>query len=388
MTEFGIQNALASSRLEIPSIFWRTTMKQTLNNGSPFNTAPDRPRTAMAGLSRRNLLAGAAAVGVSLKYGVRPARAADKVTVRLEWTTSGLHAPFYLALQKGWFEAAGIDLALEDGNGSTTTVQLVGSQQYDVGFAALAPMAIAKAKGLEITSFAGFCRKGDTGIIFPADMKVTKPSDLACKKVGFTAGSLEGPFMTSFFEANGVPEGGVELINVDLTAKITTYVANRVDAMVSTVPGFLPSINDKRPSNSILFADFGFNLPSFGLIATTSAMDKKKETLRRFASVMCGSWTYIFNGHEEEAASAIKAQRPNAIYPNAVLINQIRAFHPFFTTEATKNLPIGIQSESDWAATISAMERAKAIKPGSKPKDYFTNDLIDLDTVKRISTSA
>lgn len=351
-----------------------------------------KPSTVTKSLSiratRRELLAGALAFGAAVKFGTRPAHAADKITIRLEWTTSGLHAPFYLALQKGWFDKAGLDLALEDGNGSTTTVQLVGSQKYDVGFAALAPMAIARAKGLEVTSFAGFCRKGDTGVIFPTSLNVTKPSDLKGKKIGFTAGSLEGPFMTSFFESNGVSDGGVELVNVDLTAKITTYVADRVDAMVSTVPGFMPGINDKRPSRSILFADFGFNLPSFGLIATLSAVEQKKDALRRFASVMAGAWTYIFNGHEEEAAAAIRAQRPNVIYPTQVLVNQIKAFQPFFTTEATKTLPIGIQADADWVATISAMEKAKVIKPGSKPKDYFTNDLIDIETIKRISTSA
>lgn len=345
-------------------------------------------RISSIATSRRQFLAGSMALGAAYQMGLRPARAADKLTIRLEWTTSGLHAPIYLGLQKGWFQKAGLDLELEDGNGSTTTVQLVGNQKYDIGFAALAPMAIAHAKGLQITSFAGFCRKGDTGVIFPTDLNVTKPSDLKGKKIGFTAGSLEGPFMAPFFEANGVPDGDVELINVDLTAKITSYVANRVDAMVSTVPGFMPGISDKRPSRSILFADFGFNLPSFGLIAPMSAVEQKKDALSRFASIMSGAWTYIFNGHEEEAAAAIKAQRPNVIYPTPVLINQIKAFQPFFTTEATKSLPIGIQSDIDWTNTISAMEKAKVIKPGSKPSEYFTNALVDVEMVKRIATSA
>ena len=60
-----------------------------------------------------------------------------------------------------------------------------------------------------------------------------------------------------------------------------------------------------------------------------------------------------------------------------MMSEQIRLFKPFFYTEATKGMPIGIQSEADWAQTLKSMEDAKAIPSGSKPSDYFTNDCID-----------
>ncbi len=63
------------------------------------------------------------------------ARAAiDALEGALDWTPWGAQAPFHLAQQKGWCKQAGLDVTLEDGNGSVTTVQIVGSSDaFDVG---------------------------------------------------------------------------------------------------------------------------------------------------------------------------------------------------------------------------------------------------------------
>jgi hypothetical protein len=45
--------------------------------------------------------------------------------------------------------------------------------------------------------------------------------------------------------------------------------------------------------------------------------------------------------------------------------------------DATKDKPIGIQAEADWAKTIHVMEDAGVLKKGSRPGDYFTNDFFD-----------
>src|SRR3954469_11845762 len=79
-------------------------------------------------VSRSSALAGTAAL-LAVGPNMRSARAADKLTVRLDWSTHGMHAPFFLSIEKGWFKAADLDVSFEDGNGSVTTSQLVGSGQ-------------------------------------------------------------------------------------------------------------------------------------------------------------------------------------------------------------------------------------------------------------------
>src|SRR4051794_6986024 len=112
-----------------------------------------------------------------------PAQELEKLKVRLDWTPWGVQAPFHLAQQKGWFKQAGLDVSLEDGNGSVTTVQIVGSgDQFDVGHAALASMMIAREKGLPVKAVAVFAHQSDIGLLAPVESGIKGPKDLKGKK--------------------------------------------------------------------------------------------------------------------------------------------------------------------------------------------------------------
>jgi NitT/TauT family transport system substrate-binding protein len=345
-----------------------------------------QPAKSQSALVSRRTVVGGAAAALSLAATGRPVRAApvEKLTVRLNWSPEGMHAPFFLALQKGWFKAADLDVTVEDGNGSVTTVQLVGSGQFDIGHAALASMAIGAAKGLPVTSVAGFIQKSDVGLCVPKDSGWSKPSDLTGKRVCYTAGSLEGPFIKSFFEKNGVPADKINLVNVEGSAKLSTYVNNNVEGVATAVPWFLPILAETRASKGILFADFGLDLPGNGLVVHQDTLKKKGAAIKRFASVMCGAWDYIHNGREDEGVKAIQALRPNAPLSAKVLRAHIDEYRPYFHTKATKDMPIGVQSTADWSKTISDMENVAAIPAGSKPERFFTNDFIDHSFAKTI----
>jgi NitT/TauT family transport system substrate-binding protein len=302
------------------------------------------------------------------------AHAEDKIALRLDWTPHGMHSPFFLAIEKGWFKKAGLDVSVEDGNGSVIAVQLVGAGQFDIGHAALASMAIGRDKGLPVISIAGFIRKSDMGVLVPVGSGLKTAKDLEGKKVAYTAGSLEGPFIGAFF---GASRSKVDLMNVDAATKIGTYLGGTADAVISTVPYVLPIVEEKRPSTGILFADSGLDLPGFGLFTTQAKLKEKGPQLKKFASIVVGTWKYILAGHEDEAVQAELKARPSAPINAKILRGQIDAYKPYFTTAATKDKPIGVQSEQDWASTIKAMEAAEVVKKGSKPSDYFTNDYID-----------
>jgi NitT/TauT family transport system substrate-binding protein len=302
------------------------------------------------------------------------ARAEDKLSLRIDWTPHGMHSPFFLAIEKGWFKKAGLDVTVEDGNGSVIAVQLVGAGQFDVGHAALASMAIGREKGLPVISIAGFIRKSDMGVLVPVDSGWKTAKDLEGKKVAYTAGSLEGPFIGAFF---GGSRSKVDLMNVDAATKIGTFLSGTADAVISTVPYVLPIVEEKRKATGILFADSGLDLPGFGLFTTQAKLKEKGPQLKKFTSVVVGTWTYILDGHEDEAVQAELKARPNAPINAKILRGQIEAYKPYFVTDATKDKPIGVQAEQDWTSTIKAMEAAEVVKKGSKPSDYFTNDYID-----------
>ncbi|MBT2304147.1 ABC transporter substrate-binding protein [Variovorax paradoxus] len=305
------------------------------------------------------------------------AQAPEKLKVRLDWTPWGVHAAMHLAQQKGWFGAAGLDVQLEDGNGSVTTVQIVGAgDQFDLGHAALASMMIARDKGLPVKGVAVFARLSDVGLLVPQGAGIKGPKDLKGKKVAYTAGSLEAPFIDAFLAAGGLKKGDVELINVDAAGKAATYAAGRADAAFSTIPFFLPVVSQTRPSEAIRFADYNLNMPSFGLFASEAKIASKREAIAKFASVTAAAWQYVYSGHEEEAVDAIVAQRPQAKLDKKVLRGQIDALRGFFQLPAPAGQPLGAPVAADWAAAVKTLGDAGLLKSIKDGNDFFVPGLV------------
>jgi NitT/TauT family transport system substrate-binding protein len=313
------------------------------------------------------------------------ANATDTLRVRLDWTPWGDQVPFHLAVKKGWYAKQGLDVQLEDGNGSVSTVQIVGNGDYDIGHASLATMAIARSKGLHVKAVAGFIRQNDIGLMIGKDTNVNSPKDLKGKKLTFTAGSLETPFLDRFIGAGGLNRDDLELTNVDAANKGTLYMSGRVDGAFSSAPFMQPIFDRQRPTKTIKFSDYGLEFPSFGLFATEASIAAKHDQIRKFASVTAGAWQYILNGHEAEGVQAIMDARPQAKLDPQVLLDQIKILRGLVSTPATEGKAMGIMAEADWAKAIDTLQQGKLMGQVEAPGAYYTNDFIDEKLVKEIA---
>ncbi|HXP30809.1 MAG TPA: ABC transporter substrate-binding protein [Stellaceae bacterium] len=313
------------------------------------------------------------------------AQSFEKVTVRLDWTTAGHHAPFYLALRKGWFRDAGIDADIQQGNGSVTTVQLVAAGNIDLGHANLAVMMQGRDKGMPVRAIANFVRKNDTGLIVPIDSAIRSPKDLAGKKLLYTAGSLEAPFLDKFLAIGGLKRDQVELVSVDAAGKMPAYLRGEGDGQFTSVPYGLP-YTASRPSRGILFADQGLQFPGFGLLSTDDKIKERGAALGKFATAVAGAWEYINAGHQDEGVQAILAAKPNDKLDPKILRAHIDAFGPYLTTAATKALPIGVMAESDFELAVKLMKEVDLMKPSFQASDFYTNRLLDQAKIKHLGS--
>ncbi|HVY14425.1 MAG TPA: ABC transporter substrate-binding protein [Rhodopila sp.] len=327
-------------------------------------------------LRRRSLIGSALAA----PFLSNPLHAADltPLRVRLDWTPWGCHAALHLANAKGWFRDAGLDVAIDDGNGTNQTVQIVGGgDDVDVGHAALSSMMIARDKGFKLRAVASYARNSDIGVMVPVTSSIRTIADLRGKRIGHTASSLETPFLGDFLKAGGLTKADIELVNLDGAAKLAAYLDGKLDGAFSSIPFFVPAVQAQRPSRGILLGDAGLRLPSYGLFAREETIAKKRDALTRLVSISDGAWAYIKAGHQDEGVAAIHAARPNAKLSPAVMRGQIDLYLTFFATPATKDAPIGTMAPADWQQAVATVEKAKLISTDLTPTDYYTNELFD-----------
>ena len=80
-------------------------------------------------------LDGAVAGGAGVRAGKL-----EKFPFRLNWTLYGEHAPFFVARDKGFYAAEGLEVEIQEGSGSTTVAQLVANATSPVAYVDAATM--------------------------------------------------------------------------------------------------------------------------------------------------------------------------------------------------------------------------------------------------------
>ena len=323
-------------------------------------------------LQKFTVLAG---VMAALLAGPVAAQQPTKLTLRMSWSPFGFHTAMFYAIEKGWFKDGGVLLEPEDGNGSATAVNLAGSGRFDIGEGSVSVMAIARDKGMPLKAIACFIRGTELGVLVPRGSSLRTPKDLEGKKVAYTAGSLESPFIESFLRAGGADPSKVGLLNVDAAAKISIYVAGQADGSITSVPFILPALEKTRPSDTIMFADYGFNLPSVGYVVTEETLRTKHAALQTFVTVMSRAFQDVLeNGKVDEAIAAEIKQRPQARLTAEDLRAQVEAYRKYFYTPNTRGKPQGWQSPEDWRSVIEGMQKVSLISASAAPEDFYTNE--------------
>src|SRR6516225_4726532 len=84
-------------------------------------------------MSVKSILA-AACAGVLLMLGSAHAQDKTKIRFTLDWKYQGIHAFVFWAKEKGYFDAEGLDVTIDQGTGSAATVTRIASGTYDAGF--------------------------------------------------------------------------------------------------------------------------------------------------------------------------------------------------------------------------------------------------------------
>lgn len=326
-------------------------------------------------LTRRTALA---ALGVAAAAPGRMARAkaADPLSVRLDFSPWGIQAAMHLANVKGWFREARLAVDVQDGRGSGNTLQLVNAGQVDVGQLQVGLIGQARGNGATVRSFAGWGRRTDLAVIVDQNSPMRKASDFRGRSIVVFAASPWAPFIDTWLRNGGLDRSTVDLMIVDPAALWGTYSARRADALMSTPPSALPVIGKARPSRAILAEDAGITYPSYGLVATEATLRSKADLLKRLVAVQQHAWSHIRSGGIEDGVAAMIEARPDAKLDPVVLREQIRLSTEFFDTPATAGKPLGWQAQADWEAGLRSLQEAGAVKPGWNAAEFYTNDFV------------
>lgn len=297
----------------------------------------------------------------------------EKVTLRLGWVYGGPFAPWYIGKDKGFFADQGIDLVIEEGNGSVPAAQSVASGKDDFGYLDVGAAARLIDKGLTLKSIAQIRQKTSMAVIALASKGITKPKDLEGHSISHTPGDSLSQVWPGYAAANHLDLSKIDVQTLDFSIYLTQIAQGKVDAIMGYVDweGFtLDSQNVK--TNRLLFADSGINIVDYGVVASNAMLAAKPDLVKRFLAATVKSWDYAVKNVDEAVAAGQKLFPQN----DAVLAKrQVEALPQWFGDSVAAGKPIGWVDPSVWQKTLSILSQYEGVKD-TNPADYFTNDFL------------
>ena len=323
--------------------------------------------------SQRNWLALLAMAWLSLFAG-SPGQAAEKVTLRLDWSYWGGHAPFFVAVEKGFFARHGLDVAVQDGKGSRITTIIVGEGKDDFGFADSTSVANGISQGLAAKVVAVIMAKNPNGIVFLEGTKIEHPKDLEGKVIGTTAGGSDATLLEAFFVKNDVDLSKVRLEKMPGDAKPAALLARKVDGISSQGFYNIPILESQGgKARELLFADYGLAGLNYGLFTSTKMLQERRDTVVRFVAGAVEGWEYAIANSDEAIRILIKNV---PLLDPKVARQQFANMQKLLHTRNTEAKPLGWQSREDWTETLDVLEQHAGMKGRRPVEDYFTNEFV------------
>ena len=222
--------------------------------------------------------------------GVYASCASAQVPVRftLDWKFEGQSAPFFLALDRGYYKAEGIDLHIVSGKGSVAGINRVANGEYVLGAADINSLIRYRDRNPDNAVQAVFMYY-DTPPFAIASLQtsnITRPRDLEGKVLG--APAADGAFAQwrSFAKENGIDTTQVAVRDVGFAVREPMLAAGRVDAITGFSFSLFQSLRARGVAADririMLMADYGLQLYGNAVIVNPAFAAEFPEIVRGF----------------------------------------------------------------------------------------------------------
>ena len=330
-------------------------------------------------MQRRDLvkLAAAAALAAGLAAPAM-AQGKDKVILMLNWYTYSEHAPFYLGKDKGFYDAEGIDLDIQEGRGSAVTVQAVAAGSATFGYVDVPTKIKAAAKGAPVKAVGVALQTSAMSVMGFADKNIKTPKDIVGKTVAMTPGDSMSQIWPLFLKKTGLQETQFKTVSGDAQTKLNAVINGQADLLLGYVMDQNIKLQDAahKPVTTIRFADYGVNLISSGIVANKDTLTAKADLVKRFMRATTKALEEAEKNPEAAVDATLKAQ-PKSGQRDTMLVG-LKLTTALYHTDETRSLrPLRV-SMKNVNESLDLLVQYGGMDPATrgKPEDWVTLEFL------------
>ncbi len=305
----------------------------------------------------------------------------EPVTLAMGFVPNVQFAPFYVALEKGYFANEGIQLEFDYG-WETDLLKLVGSEgagtdsglQFAIGSGD--QIILARSQGLPVVNVLNWYRRFPVCVVSLQDTGISEPADLVGRRVG-TPATYGASYIgwRALLEAAGLDVTAIELISIGYT-QVGALSEGQVDAALCYAMNEPVQMQAAGQKVDVIYVADYANLVSNGMFTNEKTIREQPELVQGMVRAALRGLAYTLEHPEEAFQISLKhlpeaaADAESEAVNRAILAKSI----DFWQAEPGE---LGRSSQDEWDAAVRIMQQMDLVEPGFDTGQMFTNRFVE-----------
>ena len=252
------------------------------------------------------------------------------VTFSLDFRALGRHAAWYVALDKGYYKNAGLEVTIIPSQGTAQAIQSVESNAAQYAFSDVAGLVAARANSAATAKMVAVIYQKAPYAIFSlrSGANVTEPKQLENLEIASGAGSFTQKVIEAFMNSKGLKADTVKFTNIDPAARVGMLAAKKIPAIETfamSLPGVIKAVGATE-AQMFLLADHGLALYSNGILVREDYLKANGAQVKAFVKASLDGWRDTVANPKEAAdivVKHIKGLDPEVVLQEIAIVNSL-----------------------------------------------------------------
>ena len=219
-----------------------------------------------------------------------------KIPFTLDWKFEGPSAPFFNAIDKGYFKDAGLNVEISPGKGSLDAIPKVATGSFPFGFADINSLIkfLDQNPGAPVTAIMMIYDKPPFAVIGRKSLGIESPADLPGSVLGAPPPDGAWAQFPSFAKANNLDMNKIKVEPVGFPTREPMLAEGKVSSVTGySFSSFLNLVRLGVPEDditTILMADYGLKLYGNAIIVNTDFASSNAKVVKSFLGAVGKGW--------------------------------------------------------------------------------------------------
>ena len=309
--------------------------------------------------------------------------AAQETTIKftLGWKTQGSDAAFFYAKDKGYFKDEGLNVIIDQGEGSGATVTRIMSGAYDAGFGdvnAIIQNSATRPQDAPVMVYMVW-NQPPFAIVTKNSSGIKSIKDFEGRTLGGAQGTPTTRLLPVFIQKNALEADKVKVTNMAPNLQEPMLIKGDIDAaLVFNITSYFNLVLNRQDPDKdykwFSFGDFGLDLYSNGVIVSQKLLASNPKAVAGLVRAI--NKAMIAVGKDQNAGMASVVNFDNLVDVPVEKRRLQYSFDKLIVSPEMKEIGVGDIKDDRMARAIGIVVEGYDLKRTPTPKEIFSRDFL------------